>query len=692
MKKIFLLLIGCLYLSNVAFATPGPVTTAGSITICNGNPIYVPVTVADFNNVGGISLTLNYDDAILQFENVVLNPAISGSSTNGSDPGIFKLGYNSLTAINLDGNYILFTLEFSYSGLPAGGTSSITWNETPPGDNEYSTPEGVAYDQDPFGDYFIAGYVTVSPSECGGPVTIAPVMTICPSSEISVPVTIADFMDVGGISLTLNYDPAILEFQNVDLNPAISGSSTNGSDPGVFILGYNSLAGINLADYDTLFTLHFSYAGTPAGGTSPLTWNETPPGDNEYSTPDGIAYNKYPFENYFIDGSVTVKSATSCFASILLTKTGILDLSIVPPATTAEAGDQISYNFTVTNAGNVTLTNVMVTDLVVIVSGGAITLAPGETDNTNFTAIYTIQPDDILAGTFTNTATVTGYDPDGNEVADTDDDTQIFPIIQSDRFEMGDAPEGVFAYPGLGVMGHFPTCKEDGNGLFISHLQAQDIDTLYFGSLIDYEEEGNGGICSSFDPYNNDEFISDSDAGLLMPTVFTVDNMQNIVTTASPVISLGMVCSLANWGSNIDITLHNNSTLSAYVNVLIDWTMDGNWANDALCTCGPQPAPEHVLVNFLIPPGYAGPLSGLNPPGFQIGPDYGHVWVRLSITERPVIINWDGSGEFEAGETEDYLLFVSPYTIVPLSNWALFLGIGLMIITTVFIYRRRMNS
>ena len=98
--------------------------------------------------------------------------------------------------------------------------------------------------------------------------------------------------------------------------------------------------------------------------------------------------------------------------------------------------------------------------------------------------------------------------------------------------------------------------------------------------------------------------------------------------------------------------------LEGYVNVLIDWNQDGQWQNDPGTKCSGSMTPEHVLVNFLIPPQYDGKLSDLNPPHFQIGPNDGYVWARFSITEQPVRPDWNGEGSFEDGETEDYLLRV----------------------------------
>ena len=142
--------------------------------------------------------------------------------------------------------------------------------------------------------------------------------------------------------------------------------------------------------------------------------------------------------------TVTVTDAAGCVATcsttvatpqcnnnpdIELVKTGALNLNVVAPNGVANAGDQIVYSFTVTNTGNVTLTNVTVSDPQVTIVGGPIaSLAPGQIDNTTFTATYTLTVADILAGSFTNLATATGTPPSGPPVDDDDDDLQTFPL------------------------------------------------------------------------------------------------------------------------------------------------------------------------------------------------------------------------------------------------------------------------
>ncbi|MFC0261598.1 DUF7507 domain-containing protein, partial [Fontibacter flavus] len=101
----------------------------------------------------------------------------------------------------------------------------------------------------------------------------------------------------------------------------------------------------------------------------------------------------------------------------------------------ASAGDQITYTFTITNNGNVTLNNVLVTDPLVTMEGVAIaSLAPGSFDGNTFTAVYTLTQEDIDAGSFTNTATVSS-DYKGENVNDTDSDTQTFVRVSGVEIE-----------------------------------------------------------------------------------------------------------------------------------------------------------------------------------------------------------------------------------------------------------------
>lgn len=80
-----------------------------------------------------------------------------------------------------------------------------------------------------------------------------------------------------------------------------------------------------------------------------------------------------------------------------------------------EAGEAIDYTITVTNDGNVTITDIDVSDpLTDDPECDATTLKPGEV--ATCTVTYTLTQDDVDAGSVKNTATVSGKDPSGKTV------------------------------------------------------------------------------------------------------------------------------------------------------------------------------------------------------------------------------------------------------------------------------------
>ena len=93
--------------------------------------------------------------------------------------------------------------------------------------------------------------------------------------------------------------------------------------------------------------------------------------------------------------------------ALTLTKHGVLDPTVAGPANRADVGDEIDYTLTATNAGNVTLTGVTVTDpklgTLVCVPPQPATLAPGA--QIVCTATYTLTQADLNSGQVQNIAT-----------------------------------------------------------------------------------------------------------------------------------------------------------------------------------------------------------------------------------------------------------------------------------------------
>ncbi len=161
----------------------------------------------------------------------------------------------------------------------------------------------------------------------------------------------------------------------------------------------------------------------PEQGT--IVWDSSDNGSFTY-TPAAGFYGTFSV-NYQVctsNGACSLGTLTLQSACIILSKTGVYN--DFDNSGTFNEGDKINYTFTVTNNGIVALSDIIVTDPKVTINGTPIaSLASGISDNTTFSAAYTILQSDIDAGTFTNTATVKGTH-EGIDYTATDNDTQIF--------------------------------------------------------------------------------------------------------------------------------------------------------------------------------------------------------------------------------------------------------------------------
>ncbi len=146
----------------------GPVTTAGIVTVCLANNVLVDITVAHLQNVGAISLKLNYDNTILHYLGYS-NCAIAGGwqipgsyiTENNGVITVSALDPDGTSPLSLTDGATLFTLQFS--GISTG-TSGLIWDDTDPTQCEYAGefPHYPPFFDTPTGDYYINGRVTVN--------------------------------------------------------------------------------------------------------------------------------------------------------------------------------------------------------------------------------------------------------------------------------------------------------------------------------------------------------------------------------------------------------------------------------------------------------------------------------------------------------------------------------------------------
>ncbi|WP_133123067.1 DUF7507 domain-containing protein [Zhengella mangrovi] len=211
---------------------------------------------------------------------------------------------------------------------------------------------------------------------------------------------------------TIDYQFTIRNTGNVTL----TNISVSDPMPGLTISG-SPLAGLAPGATDTSIT--GTYTITQADVDAGTVSNQaTAKGSSPGNTDDQTAVSDN--DNDATNGTSPTDTPITGAPSMTLEKTATVNDDNGNGRT--DAGDTISYQFTIRNTGNVTLTNISVSDPMpgLTISGSPLaSLAPGATD-TSITGTYTITQADVDAGTVSNQATATGSSP-GN----TDDQTAV---------------------------------------------------------------------------------------------------------------------------------------------------------------------------------------------------------------------------------------------------------------------------
>ena len=291
--------------------------------------------------------------------------------------------------------------------LAPGATDNTTYTATytltqPDVDANQVTNQATTTGTDPFGTDVsdLSGTTTADDNPLVTPLTNAPAIALVKTADTSALSSPPQAGDV------ISYSFAITNTGNVTL----SNVTLSDTLPGITITGGPIASLAPGATDNTTYTATYTLlqSDVDAGDvTNQATATGTPPSGPDVSDLSGTTTG---------DDNPTVTPLANA-PSIALVKTA--DTSALSPV--AQAGEVISYNFAITNTGNVTLTNVTLSDTLpgIVIIGGPITsLAPGVTDNTTFTATYTLTPADIAIRRVTNQATTTGTPPTGPDVSD----------------------------------------------------------------------------------------------------------------------------------------------------------------------------------------------------------------------------------------------------------------------------------
>ncbi|REG91200.1 DUF7507 domain-containing protein [Flavobacterium aquicola] len=245
------------------------------------------------------------------------------------------------------------------------------------------------------------------------------------------------------------------------------------------------------------------------------------------------------------------------------------ELSLVKTASVSGcgiAGDVINYTFVVTNTGDVSVTNVVVTDpmtgLVISGTQGS-TLAVGAT--VTLTGTYTITASDVTAGKVTNQAKVTGLDPSLNIVEDLSGQTNGNNVATVTNL----------LSPPTGITGTAAICKGDSTVLTVSGgaLTGTGASIEWFAGTCGGTPIGTGTSITVSPASNTTYYVrykNNCTSTACFSRLVTVNPTPTLTAASQPVFTcagspaaINLTGLLAGSTSTISYTINGGSTLTA---------------------------------------------------------------------------------------------------------------------------------
>ena len=346
MKKINVVFIICLlcFLSLIVKSQNAPVTSAAVVTTAiPGNDVIVPVTVSGFSEIGTITLTLNFDPAVLTYVSATHDPLFSDMSINSVTAGIITVGWFGSAGIILPDGTTLFQINFHY----ISGTSDLTWFDDG-GSCEYGDADAIPMNDSPTSQYYINGVVTNQPA----PVTYAPSITDAVPGNMDIPITVDGFVNIGTISLTFEYDPLVLTYVSNTPNPAfdpleftVTSSPSTGGKYKIVIGWFGSAVTLNGGSTSILVDLAFTYSNSAGLAFSALTWKDN--GNScEYANASAESLWDSPMADYYHNGLVTAQLAPVTYLpTITSALSGILWIPVIVENFTDIAGISLTFEY-----------------------------------------------------------------------------------------------------------------------------------------------------------------------------------------------------------------------------------------------------------------------------------------------------------------------------------------------------------
>lgn len=234
-------------------------TWVQSVTAIPSSDILVPVTVASFQNVSEIHLSLSHDHSVISYQSTdYVNPAFPVSTVSVTNGGnIVHINWSSSNPVSL-GDDTLCILRFHYNG----GTSLLEWD---------TVTSGACYYKDVNGNVLPGTFVSAAVHPALVQLGIASA-SMCNGSAVTLPVSVGDANGIKSFSIKLQYNDAVVQFADCqNIHPLLSGGTFSATaNNGLISISWSSPTAVDLGTC-AVFEVNFQTI-VQNGGLSDLVW------------------------------------------------------------------------------------------------------------------------------------------------------------------------------------------------------------------------------------------------------------------------------------------------------------------------------------------------------------------------------------------------------------------------------------
>ena len=134
--KFLTILLSLLLWTSASYAQDTIAVSVLDYVACPGDAITVDVDATNINNVGAISLVLNYDVAVLDYDTTLVNATLNsaGFSITNAVGGQVRISWFGIMGSGNLGDITIFQIKFDF----INGYTDLGWNTATPGDCQFN--------------------------------------------------------------------------------------------------------------------------------------------------------------------------------------------------------------------------------------------------------------------------------------------------------------------------------------------------------------------------------------------------------------------------------------------------------------------------------------------------------------------------------------------------------------------------